>query len=327
MVWWDSQFLSKLEKLEIVPDLYTRFKDDVDTILEALKPGTVISKDKLVICEEQKLKDENLSSDIITMRVLTELANSIDPMIKFSFDVPSNYEENMVPILDLKVGITNEGLVIHEYFEKKTKNKYVILASSALSWNQKRNILFQETMRHLLNTNTGIEAQSRILTEFMLKLKRSGYSEKFRENLILKAKAAYKKIVQNDFLGLKPMFRNSEEQETHKKNKLKNRKWWNKGGKTFSNVLFVPATPGGVLASRMQKRIAELNPSSVNQLKVIEKGGVKLKNILVEKDPFGTKLCQNLRCPVCYETEFTKPVGCSKIPCTSMSVGYQIKFM
>ena len=37
----------------------------------------------------------------------------------------------------------------------------------------------------------------------MLKLKRSGYSEKFRENLILKAKAAYKKIVHNDFLGLK----------------------------------------------------------------------------------------------------------------------------
>ena len=159
----------------------------------------------------------------------------------------------------------------------------------------------------------------------LLKLKRSGYSEKFREKLILKAKAAYKKIVHNDFLGLKPMYRNSEEQNNHRKNKSKTKKWWNKGGKTYSNVLFVPATPGGVLASRMQKRIAELNPSSVNQLKVIEKGGIKLKNILVEKDPFGKNLCQNPRCPVCYETEYTKPAGHSKIPCTTMSVGYQIR--
>ena len=113
------------------------------------------------------------------MRVLNEIANSMDEMTKFTVDSTSNYDDKMIPILDLKVGLSPTGFIEHKFYEKPLKNQNVILANSALSWPQKKNIMVQEALRRLLNTNTGPEAQSAILSNFMLKLKRSGYNAKF----------------------------------------------------------------------------------------------------------------------------------------------------
>lgn len=323
MLWWDAQLKSKLECLSIHLDIFARFKDDVNILGDPLKPGSTFVQDEIVICEKQRKIDENLSDDQITMRVLNEIANSIDEMIKFTVDSTSNYDDKMIPILDLKVGLSPTGFIEHKFYEKPLKNQNVILANSALSWPQKKNIMVQEALRRLLNTNTGPEAQSAILSNFMLKLKRSGYNAKFRQNVVLQAKNKYKKIFENDLLGIRPIYRTGL-QIKEDKIKCKNKKWWNKGKRQYASVLFVPATPGGVLAQNMQKRLDQLNPSSVNTLKVVEKGGQKLKDFLVQKNPFPKKICENIRCPVCRETEFTLPDIKKKIPCTTMSVGYRM---
>ena len=58
----------------------------------------------------------------------------------------------------------------------------VILADAALSSSQKRTILTQECLRRLRNTKIelGKEIQIEHLNNFMLKLKDSGYSVKYR---------------------------------------------------------------------------------------------------------------------------------------------------
>ena len=69
------------------------------------------------------------------MEVIKDVANSIDDMIKFTVDYPTNYENKKVPILDIMASINKEqqNRIDYEFFEKPTKNKFVILSSSAIS--------------------------------------------------------------------------------------------------------------------------------------------------------------------------------------------------
>ena len=50
------------------------------------------------------------------------------------------------------------------------------------------------------------------------------------------------------------------------------------------SVLFVTPTPGGVLAKELRKREEELN--NKERIKIEEKGGLKIKDILGSKKPF-----------------------------------------
>ena len=71
------------------------------------------------------------------------------------------------------------------------------MADSALNWKQKRTILTQEALRRLRNTSLelGHEVQCDHLSDFMLKLKDSGYGEKFRSEIVYSAKKAFEIIV------------------------------------------------------------------------------------------------------------------------------------
>ena len=64
--------------------------------------------------------------------------------------------------------------------------------------------------------------------------------------------------------------------------------WWNKPHyknpevQKYSTVLFVPPTPGGALAKQMQLRETQINSGTDDRIKVVERGGQKLKSILVQ---------------------------------------------
>ena len=134
----------------------------------------------------------------------------MDPMIRFTFDLPENHQDKKLPVLDLKVWLSETGELLHEFYEKPTKNVKTILASSSISWHQKRTILTQEAIRRLKNTSQslGIDTQNLHLSTFMNKLKQSGYNEKFRGGIVRSAKKAYSIMIQNDQNGTKPIERN-----------------------------------------------------------------------------------------------------------------------
>ena len=74
----------------------------------------------------------------------------------------------------------------------------------------------------------------------------------------------------------------------------------------------------------MRKREAELNKNSGFRVKIIEKGGRKLKDILVNKNPFPDKPCEELYCPLCTKTVYTDPpIKPSQIRCDTLNVGYR----
>ena len=63
--------------------------------------------------------------------------------------------------------------------------------------------------------------------------------------------------------------------------------------------MFVPPTPGGLLAKKLRIREEELNNTNKERIKIQEKGGIDLVNILGKKNPFNKEKCKEKSCPFC----------------------------
>ena len=131
MVDWDKKLIDKLKNFGIELDIYTRFKDDINVVTESLEKGSKIVEGKLVIDEEKKELDEDKSDSKITMEIIREIAESIDPMIRLTIDTPCNYKDNSIPILDLEVSINQieNNRIDYQFFEKPKKNLKKIVSS------------------------------------------------------------------------------------------------------------------------------------------------------------------------------------------------------
>jgi hypothetical protein len=261
------------------------------------------------------------------MKVLQEIANSVDPMITFTFDTPCSNKK--MPALDIMVSVNEDmgNRIDYEFFEKPTKKPRVILADSAINTAAKRTILTQECLRRLRNTKVelGEKCRNRHLNNFMVKLKNSGYNEKFRLEILDSALKAFEKMLEEDRKGIKPLYRtrewNKEEREAMKKDKKHN--WYNNEKKTkikYKSVLFVPPTPGGVLTKELKKREAEINRFESNRIKIVEKGGENIESILSKKDPFRKESCSKDFCPICKSCKNSEKI---KNLCNTNNVGYR----
>ena len=148
------------------------------------------------------------------------------------------------------------------------------------------------------------------------------------EFMVILQKWPSKKMVDGDKSGRKPMYR-SREGNQDERQKIKDKKrvnWWNteKSNTHYKSVLFVTPTPGGALAKQLQKREEELNRNTEERIKIVEKGGLKIKDILGSKNPFKTLNCEEKTCPLCMESEMVhiQPEE-KKISCSTNNVGYR----
>ena len=97
-----------------------------------------------------------------------------------------------------------------------------------------------------------------------------------------------------------------------------------------TTTLYVPATPGGVLAMRLQE--VDLKFADIYQqgwTKVIERGGKKLKDLVTNKYPWAEVSCQRKDCLLCrsslYQPPEVLPAYRSQVgKCYNRSVCYQI---
>ena len=282
--------------------------------------------------ENKQLIDENKSESKVTMEVIQQIANEVNSMIKLTVETPCNFVNGKMPVLDVTVRVNDmeNNRIDFEFFEKPTKNPRVILADSALSFSKKRTILTQECLRRMRNTklDLGSEVQISHLNKLMLKLKNSGYNQKFRTEVLDSSIKAFQRMVEEDKSGIKPLFRprewNFEERQKSKNEKKRN--WWNNTNAQiqYTSVLFVTPTPGGVLAKEVRTREAEINRNSKERVKIEEKGGLKIKDILVSKNPFKKSKCVQKTCPLCKQSDIividSEDV---KIPCNTNNVGYR----
>ena len=320
MKWWDERLLEKLEEAGIEKKMYERYVDDVNMCIKETPIGARYIDGKLEYPDGAKEEDEEIPADKRTFTVVMQKANSIQENIQVEIDVPTNYTDCKLPILDLKVWIekveTKNGeelKIVHQHYVKPMAKKYVIHKDAAMSFRNKRTILTQMCLRVMLNNSVYLKReQKKITVEFFLKrMQASGYDEKFRYQVLKSALQAYKEIESNP---IRPLYRGKEMNTPQEriKRRRKRRNWFRGGG--YESVMFIPATPGSELTRRIQEEVAV----SELKIKVVEKPGIKIKRMLQRNNTVKSMVCADTKCFIfssskqgnCRKTGVTYSITC-----------------
>ena len=210
--------------------------------------------------------------------------------------------------------------VLFEFFSKPMTAKKVMLAASAQPWGQKRTTLTQELIRRLLNCSKGLSCatKKKHLDNFMQLLKNSGYSQKFRAEILKSGLKGYSKILEAERDGVRPMYRPKGWKESARwlEKRRKKNNWL---GLFWKSCIFVPPTPGSELKKQMQAKEEEMRAGGreAYPIKIIETAGKTLEQTLVNTDPFDGNKCTDDKCEPSKNPK-------NKINCRRNGVGYRV---
>ena len=150
------------------------------------------------------------------------------------------------------------------------------------------------SVRRLRNCHeeVGEEEVAEILSKYCKKMKTSGYSEKFRRQIVDAGVKAYEEQVRVEETGGRRRYRtrDCDREERQKKKKNDRYSWWRKqsrSGDVPITFMKVPYTHNSGLKKTME-RITRENGLSV---KFVETSGYSLQNILEKSDPFKGPTC------------------------------------
>ena len=129
--------------------------DDIDEVLNEITQGWHFDTVSNQMAFNLNHPYATLKGDQRTFSVLCDIANSINHDIQFTFECPSLFDNQKLPILDLYVWIDN-CQVKHSFYKKAISSNYTIMKRSAISNSIKRNSLFQEGLRRVKNCRDGI---------------------------------------------------------------------------------------------------------------------------------------------------------------------------
>ena len=260
------------------------------------------------------------------------MADSICPVLKTTFDCPGLQANGKMPLLNLQVWVqrvkkqTGEGEegrteweVLWEYYRKPCSTRTLMLARSAMSDRTKRSALTQEAIQILRSCSMSLPwtRKAQLLSDFSLRMKISGYSERYRETIFKSAISAWRKQVEMDRTGEHPLYRKRDwkKDERKKQKEYKRAGWYRKlGGQTNDFAIFCPASPGSRLATKWKQELEEIRKSSGDLIRgyVAEQSGTPISAILFDNQLGEADRCENQDCNPCL-TGNTKRLSCRRV--------------
>ena len=253
---------------------------------------------KVVVIQEDVEGDER-ADDERTADIFKAIGNTIVGDISITVDYPTKHESGWMPILDCQMRV-EENEIQYKFFKKPMATPLVMMETSALPGNVKRNSLIQEVIRRLKNTKRSLpwEVKAEILSELSNSMRISGYSEEFRLDVIKSGIEGFERICQISDEGGTPLFRPREYQsDERKRKKLMTKTSWYR---PHNAVGFYPVTPGGELAGTIRNIVDEEAKRLGLRIKIVETGGPSMKSKLTSTDLSG---CPVPACPLCERGE------------------------
>ena len=280
--------------------------------------------------------EKGVTEEQTTARIWREVASSITKGIKFTVEMPEDHDNGMVPILDVQARLTREDLgldpdgemvyqdkVEHMFYKKPTANWLLVQEMGALPSRAKFSTLSAEVTRRLRNSSKEIGDQEKasILTNFAKAMQSSGYGDIARAEAIWSGIKGHRNTTARREAGDIPesdqawetrgrrQIRKMQEKSNWFQKKSKNQggevetgtSWRHNNNKRDrgppTTTLYVPATPDGEMARRLQE--ADLKFSDLHQqgwIKIIERGGTKLKDMVTNKYPWAEVSCRREDC-------------------------------
>ena len=304
MMWWDKQLRERLDEEGIDVCMYKRYVDDINVVV----------------------KTPSLTSDRDVINRIREIGDNIHKSIKLEADYPSNHSDGKVPILDLKVWIS-DSKVMHEYYAKQVSSKAVISNRSAMPLRDKRTVLTQEILRIILRCSPSLpwERVKDHVDDYMMRLQFSGYSIQFREQVLRSALKAHKRIKEKVANDERPLYRKKHwRQKERIREKRMKKTCWYKGKNDFKSVLFVQPTVGSALKKIYENVISK----SRCRVKVVERAGTSVKKVLQKSYPFEKAKCED-NCFVCVSegsgncrrSNVSYEIVCDRVGCKDVYIG------
>jgi hypothetical protein len=153
------------------------------------------------------------------------------------------------------------------------------------------------------------------IQDFMGRMELSGYNKGDRTSVYMGAKKKFEKQVNDHAAGIRPLYRPKSWNKTERK-KLKKEKKRNWYGINYDGVYFVQPTINGLLA----KKCRRIFQTSKLKIKVVERSGRSMRQLLTTSNPFTNGRCPNENCCVC-----TRCSPNTKHPCKTRECVYEIK--
>ena len=199
----------------------------------------------------------------------------------------------------------------------------------------------------MLNTSetVSIVERTKVVDQFSYQLRLSGYSVEQSRDIVKAGLTGYENLLERSRKEKKNLHRSAEEgqEERRKKKVLAKGNWFKKkrkrGGEKESfltnrkkkekikknepetvTVMFVPQTPHGELAKRLQKEEDKIAKMTKERIKIVERSGTTIKQILHKSNPWASGHCNRVDCLMCAN-------GDGKQNCREKNIVYQISCM
>ena len=212
------------------------------------------------------------------------MRNTIHDNIKATCDYGSNYEDQKLPMLDLKIwsGQTssNENKIMYEHYMKDVSSRHVIHYRSAHPEDMKISVLVNEALRILRNCSKHLPKQNRTrhLQYLVNRMQYSGYPQIYRYEVISRALKIHNAVSRR------------QRRRTTRKDK---KKWYDE--KKFDGVMFVDVTLNGEMKQRVEKAFRK----NKVKVKVVEKIRRMVKKELQRSNPYEWEHCGRHDCVTC----------------------------
>ena len=135
------------------------------------------------------------------------------------------------------------------------------------------------------------------LTNYMERMKKAGYRETYRRNVIMTALDVYDIKQKKDLADETPLNRPSgyRKVERRREERRKKKDW---AGKEYIALIITTATPNSELAKEL-RRVVDKESDGKIRLKVVKRGGKSVEKHLVNINPTGSDECGDAKCPFC----------------------------
>ena len=306
--------------------------------------------------EEDKEKKRNgEDEDMFMARLCLPVLNSINPDLTFTAEVAGDFSTKKLPTLDFNMWLKKDQHLSHNYFEKEMKSQMLLEKESAMGMKQKYCINSNELTRRLYvideQDEKGEEEVTKTIEDFTRQLKNSGWDRLEAKEMVVSGFVAWRRRVKRRVEEGSELYRSAASSlHTRARKKLTSKEDWYKGRtnkrkrdefdqpegvkkkkKKEENiaenkdgtvsVMFVPFTKGGELAKRLREAEEDLQRQTGVKIKIVERTGQKLVDVLHRADPWQGQDCGRPQCLLC-ETK-TKTEKNMRQDCTKRCIIYE----
>ena len=163
-------------------------------------------------CQAWATEDLDLSPTEVTSRIMLGTMNGVVKGINFTVETRLDFDGHWLPTLDIKLAVTPTNRIKFKYYEKEVATNTVLHKKTAMEENQKAQILAQEMVRRMLNTNDMVDKKTRleVVDNMAKKMRTSGYSVKQTRKIISNGLINYEAKKTRCRVEGKPLYRTAK---------------------------------------------------------------------------------------------------------------------